>query len=93
MLAVFFPSVLAAIFVFNSKQDGGSAVWTTIAALLQPAALLIDHGHFQYNNISLGLSVSYAQDLTDQDQIWLEESKSCCLDFSKEMPPRTIAGA
>jgi hypothetical protein len=27
------------------------------AALLQPAAVLIDHGHFQYNNISLGLAV------------------------------------
>lgn len=28
------------------------------AALLQPAAVLIDHGHFQYNSISLGLAVS-----------------------------------
>ena len=25
--------------------------------LLQPAAILIDHGHFQYNNISLGFAV------------------------------------
>ena len=25
--------------------------------LLQPAAVLIDHGHFQYNNISLGFAV------------------------------------
>jgi hypothetical protein len=27
------------------------------AALLQPAAILVDHGHFQYNNISLGFTV------------------------------------
>jgi alpha-1,3-glucosyltransferase len=31
-----------------------------LAVLLQPASLLVDHGHFQYNCISLGLSAAAA---------------------------------
>ena len=57
-LAVFFPTVIAAGVVFYSKKSRKAAIWSITAAILQPAALLIDHGHFQYNNISLGLSVS-----------------------------------
>lgn len=33
---------------------------TVVAMLLQPAAVLIDHGHFQYNNIGLGLTAMAA---------------------------------
>lgn len=58
LLAVFFPSVIAAVLVFSGKKSSRTTVWLVVAALMQPAALLIDHGHFQYNNISLGLSVS-----------------------------------
>lgn len=58
LFAVFFPSISAASLVFNGKKSNRTAVWLMVAALMQPAALLIDHGHFQYNNISLGLSVS-----------------------------------
>jgi hypothetical protein len=32
-------------------------VLTLGVTLLQPALVLIDHGHFQYNSIALGLSV------------------------------------
>lgn len=31
--------------------------WNFIMAMIQPAILLIDHGHFQYNTIALGLSL------------------------------------
>jgi alpha-1,3-glucosyltransferase len=46
--------------VFYGRASLGQRAWMLCAALLQPAALLIDHGHFQYNNISLGLAVCAA---------------------------------
>lgn len=39
---------------------GPARAWALAALLLQPALLLIDHGHFQYNGISLGLSLGAA---------------------------------
>lgn len=54
--AVLFPAVLLCRHVFfRGRPAAGSAM--AAAALLNPAAVLIDHGHFQYNGISLGLSV------------------------------------
>ena len=32
-------------------------LWLLLSALSQPAIILIDHGHFQYNTISLGLAL------------------------------------
>ncbi len=55
--AVFFPAVLAAVAVFGRGLAPGRKAALLAAALLQPAALLIDHGHFQYNNLCLGLAV------------------------------------
>ena len=57
LVAVFIPAVLACMRVFYGKASLDQRAWMLCAALLQPAALLIDHGHFQYNNISLGLAV------------------------------------
>ena len=34
------------------------SLWTILMALCQPAILLIDHGHFQYNTVALGLSIA-----------------------------------
>eukprot|EP00899_Mesostigma_viride_P024519 jgi/Mesvir1/5251/Mv15370-RA.1 len=33
-------------------------LWALAVLVLQPSLILIDHGHFQYNNISLGLTVA-----------------------------------
>ena len=55
--AVFFPAVLACAAVFWGGQRAPERMWLLLMALLQPAAVLIDHGHFQYNNINLGLTV------------------------------------
>jgi ALG6, ALG8 glycosyltransferase family len=55
--SVFFPAALACVAVFGRGFASGRRHWALVVALLQPAALLIDHGHFQYNSISLGLSV------------------------------------
>lgn len=39
----------------------------TFAIIMQPALILIDHGHFQYNNIMLGLSLSTICNFLDQN--------------------------
>lgn len=44
----------------NVRKFNGKLMHTslsTILALLYPGIILVDHGHFQYNNISLGLAV------------------------------------
>lgn len=33
------------------------SAWIAVIALLQPSIILIDHGHFQYNTVALGLSL------------------------------------
>ena len=43
--------------VFAGSKTGPQRQWWLLMVLLQPAAVLIDHGHFQYNNISLGFAV------------------------------------
>lgn len=54
---VFFPAVYATFAALGSRPRKQTAVWTVALSLCQPAAILIDHGHFQYNNIGLGLAV------------------------------------
>lgn len=34
------------------------SLWAVLMAAIQPAVLLIDHGHFQYNTVALGLSIA-----------------------------------
>lgn len=55
--AVFFPAALLCLRVFGGRKTVQEKQWWLLVVLLQPAALLIDHGHFQYNNISLGFAV------------------------------------
>eukprot|EP00980_Cylindrotheca_fusiformis_P027347 scaffold20053_cov117-Cylindrotheca_fusiformis.AAC.4 len=45
-----------AVWYSSFRQDRRS-LWAILISLCQPAILLIDHGHFQYNTIALGLSV------------------------------------
>ncbi len=54
---MFFPAALAAAAVFGRGLGPARQAAALAAALLQPAALLIDHGHFQYNHLCLGLAV------------------------------------
>uniref|UniRef100_A0A7S4AAV7 Alpha-1,3-glucosyltransferase n=1 Tax=Pseudo-nitzschia australis TaxID=44445 RepID=A0A7S4AAV7_9STRA len=45
--------------VWQSTYEGNRrSLWTILVALCQPAILLIDHGHFQYNTVALGLSIA-----------------------------------
>ncbi|XP_028804459.1 probable dolichyl pyrophosphate Man9GlcNAc2 alpha-1,3-glucosyltransferase [Neltuma alba] len=68
---IFFPAVIYFIIVnYNQhprshKSNNG---WHTAMLLLNPCLILIDHGHFQYNCISLGLSTgAVAAILSGQD--------------------------
>lgn len=41
----------------NFSEMSGSSYWLYVLILLFPSLLLIDHGHFQYNGISLSLTM------------------------------------
>ncbi|XP_022657772.1 dolichyl pyrophosphate Man9GlcNAc2 alpha-1,3-glucosyltransferase-like isoform X2 [Varroa destructor] len=51
---VFYPSVLYFGSLYNTKSKMATAIW---ALLINPAMILVDHGHFQYNGVCLGLFV------------------------------------
>lgn len=60
-ILIYIPSLLLACItilkhVYKSKSSGIAIMFICIA-LLYPGQILIDNGHFQYNNISLGLTV------------------------------------
>ena len=55
----FFPAALAAVrALYGARASPSDLAWALASVLLQPAFVLIDHGHFQYNNISLGLAAA-----------------------------------
>lgn len=56
-LLLLFPAAAAFVWAYYARYGTGAKCWALACVLLQPAALLIDHGHFQYNTISLGLTV------------------------------------
>lgn len=59
--AVFFPAAawMSAVVAARASKSNTNAVrhLTLAVLLLNPALVLIDHGHFQYNCISLGLAL------------------------------------
>ncbi|XP_020600071.1 probable dolichyl pyrophosphate Man9GlcNAc2 alpha-1,3-glucosyltransferase isoform X2 [Phalaenopsis equestris] len=60
-LLVFFPAAVCFVVVYCRRFGGnggeGSSAWLLAMILLNPCLILIDHGHFQYNCISLGLTI------------------------------------
>ncbi|CAN8232948.1 unnamed protein product [Cochlearia groenlandica] len=57
---IFFPAALFFVLVYHrnrSKSDKSEVAWHIAMILLNPCLILIDHGHFQYNCISLGLTL------------------------------------
>jgi alpha-1,3-glucosyltransferase len=52
---VFFPAAVAFVTSYHDRKDRRLRALALI--LLQPALILIDHGHFQYNAVSLGLAL------------------------------------
>ncbi|VVT54571.1 uncharacterized protein SAPINGB_P004142 [Magnusiomyces paraingens] len=58
-LAIYIPAVISYV-RWVSKQRGVYPIAQSLSAaaiLFQPALILIDHGHFQYNSVMLGLAL------------------------------------
>ncbi|GFH14330.1 alpha-1,3-glucosyltransferase [Haematococcus lacustris] len=58
--SVFFPASWAVARVLHGPHPCAARVWTLASLLLSPALLIIDHGHFQYNCLSLGAAAGAA---------------------------------
>ncbi|XP_024444165.1 probable dolichyl pyrophosphate Man9GlcNAc2 alpha-1,3-glucosyltransferase isoform X3 [Populus trichocarpa] len=60
-LLIFFPAVLYFVLVYyGGNRSGGNksdVAWHIAVILINPCLILTDHGHFQYNCISLGLTL------------------------------------
>ncbi|CAD7705072.1 unnamed protein product [Ostreobium quekettii] len=56
---VMFPAAFAAMRLVPGASGRGQIIVLS-CLLLQPAAVIIDHGHFQYNSLSLGLALGGA---------------------------------
>ncbi|CAF2272089.1 hypothetical protein HID58_014896 [Brassica napus] len=54
---IFFPAALFFVLVYHRNRAKSQVAWHIAIILLNPCLILIDHGHFQYNCISLGLTV------------------------------------
>ncbi|XP_076940239.1 putative dolichyl pyrophosphate Man9GlcNAc2 alpha-1,3-glucosyltransferase [Bidens hawaiensis] len=69
---IYFPAVLWLIVAYAERLKGHKSkiAWHVAMILLNPCLILIDHGHFQYNCISLGFTVgAIAAVLCDKDLV------------------------
>lgn len=73
-LLVLFPAAIYFVSVYFRRNVGGNAKewsspWFLAMILLNPCLILIDHGHFQYNCISLGLTLGAIAAILSQKEI------------------------
>lgn len=67
---------IPAVIIFNRKlaQQRGVSKWESSIALtsmlMQPATILIDHAHFQYNTVMLGFVVASMSSLLSDRYMW-----------------------
>ncbi|PWY92797.1 ALG6, ALG8 glycosyltransferase [Aspergillus heteromorphus CBS 117.55] len=69
---IFIPAVVNFLRRYTRTQN--VPVWSAsialVAILLQPATILIDHGHFQYNTVMLGLVVASLDAILAGRMLW-----------------------
>ncbi|KAF7170293.1 hypothetical protein CNMCM5623_002754 [Aspergillus felis] len=69
---VYIPAVVNFLRRYTRMQ--GVPVWSAsialVAILLQPATILVDHGHFQYNTVMLGLVVASLDAILAGRMLW-----------------------
>lgn len=69
---VYVPAVVTFLRRYTRMQGvhAWSASIALVAVLLQPATILIDHGHFQYNTVMLGLVVASLDAILAGRMLW-----------------------
>lgn len=69
---IYVPAVV--VFVRRFSRLSGVATWTSsvalVAILMQPATILIDHVHFQYNTVMLGFVVASMSSMLAGRYMW-----------------------
>lgn len=76
VLASEYLTYIPAIVIFLRKYGRAQSIGgigiscACIAILMQPATLLIDHGHFQYNTVMLGLEVASLASIFSGNLLW-----------------------
>ncbi|EPE06838.1 glycosyltransferase family 57 protein [Ophiostoma piceae UAMH 11346] len=82
---IFIPAVV--IFVRRFSRLSGVASWTAslalVAILMQPATLLVDHVHFQYNTVMLGLVTASMSSMLAGRFLWSAVFFVCALGFKQ----------
>lgn len=66
------PAVIIFLRHYGRNQGVGktSGLIALVAILMQPATILIDHGHFQYNTVMLGLVVASISSIFADRLLW-----------------------
>ncbi|KAI8940222.1 hypothetical protein NX059_003925 [Plenodomus lindquistii] len=69
---IYVPAVV--IFLRRYARLEGVNIWESsialVAILMQPGAILIDHGHFQYNTVMLGFAVATLSSMVAGRPLW-----------------------
>lgn len=69
---IYIPAVV--VFVRRYSRVNGVATWTSnvalVAILMQPATILIDHIHFQYNTVMLGFVLASINSMIAERYLW-----------------------
>ncbi|EEF45622.1 dolichyl glycosyltransferase, putative [Ricinus communis] len=85
---IFFPAVFYFALVYYGNRAIGhksDVAWHIAVILINPCLILIDHGHFQYNCISLGLTVGAVSAVLSQKH--LVASVLFCLSLNHKQVP------
>ncbi|KAJ0408398.1 hypothetical protein P43SY_003124 [Pythium insidiosum] len=83
-LILFLPAVFMAARTVSQETRWSRQMTYVVVLLAQPSLLLIDHGHFQYNNVCLGFT-ALAVALLWQDKEVLASVAFCCALNFKQM--------
>jgi alpha-1,3-glucosyltransferase len=69
---IYVPAIV--IFLRRYSRLEGANIWEAsialVAILMQPATILVDHGHFQYNTVMLGFAVATLSSMIAGRPLW-----------------------